>query len=272
MKNCCQICPSYFNVFSNDDLKIHFTTAVATGAIANSKESRSFGSTHALFLDDTVSKITVVPVSGEYFKLIGARIYSTQTNIEIPLPEENLVRLVFHGIIFYAFIFGSTSLWYIYIYISFDDSTDNNFFCQRFPDLLKFTKPTEMMVIESLQNNEFYQKPYKSYSLPHSAADEETWTHLEPVKLSSTDFMIEMLVRQKVNKISCFELFNLYSGELLKIGNGLTGDSKLLTFNTKPGNKVSISFNEVQHVANDFVLRKVSNHFHMQLSFIDNSW
>ena len=95
MKNRCQICPSYFNVFSNDDLKIHFTTAVATGAIDNSKESKSFGNTHALFLDDTVSKITVVPVSGEYFKLIGARIYSTRTDIEIPLPEENLVRLVF---------------------------------------------------------------------------------------------------------------------------------------------------------------------------------
>ena len=113
------------------------------------------------------------------------------------------------------------------------------------------------MVIEYLENNEFYQKPYKSYSLPHSAADDETWTHLEPVKLSSTDFMIEMVVRQKVNKISCIELSNLPSGELLRIGNGLTGDSKLLTFNTNSRNKVSISYNGIQHMANDFVTRKV---------------
>ena len=83
--------PSYFVVFSNDDLKIHYTT----GDLENSKESRSFGNTHALFIDNIVTKITVAHVTGEYFKLIGARIYSTQTDVEIPLPEENLVRLVF---------------------------------------------------------------------------------------------------------------------------------------------------------------------------------
>ena len=60
-----------------------------------SKDSRSFGNSHALLIYGTVSKITISPKHAKQFKMIAARIYSTQTEIEIPLLEENLVRLGF---------------------------------------------------------------------------------------------------------------------------------------------------------------------------------
>ena len=59
-----------------------------------SKDSRSFGNSHALLIYGTVSKITISPKHAK-FKMIAARIYSTQTEIEIPLVEETLVRLGF---------------------------------------------------------------------------------------------------------------------------------------------------------------------------------
>ena len=43
----------------------------------------------------TVSKITISPKHAEQFKIIAARIYSTETEIEIPLLEETVVRLGF---------------------------------------------------------------------------------------------------------------------------------------------------------------------------------
>ena len=60
-------------------------------------ESRNFGNSHTLLIDETVSKITVSPKNGNSFKIIAARIYSTQTQIEIPLLEKSLIRLVFQN-------------------------------------------------------------------------------------------------------------------------------------------------------------------------------
>ena len=74
-------------------MKIDYTTAEDDKTI----ESRTFGNSHALLIDETVSKITASPKTGNSFKVIAARIYSTQTQIEIPLLEESLIRLVFQN-------------------------------------------------------------------------------------------------------------------------------------------------------------------------------
>ena len=82
---------SYFTVFSNDDLIIDYTTEEGD----KNKDSRSFGNSHAVLIYATVSKITISPKHAEQFKIIAARIYSTETEIEIPLLEETVVRLGF---------------------------------------------------------------------------------------------------------------------------------------------------------------------------------
>ena len=70
---------------------IDYTTAEDDKTI----ESRGFGNSHALYIDETVSKITVSPKYGNSFKIIATRIYSTQMQIEIPILTDSLVRLVF---------------------------------------------------------------------------------------------------------------------------------------------------------------------------------
>ena len=80
----CQIWPSNLIIFSNDDL------------IIDDKASNSFGNTHVLLFNENISKIKINPkIAGESFELIAVRIYSTQTEVEISLLKENLVRLVF---------------------------------------------------------------------------------------------------------------------------------------------------------------------------------
>ena len=61
------------------------------------KESRSFGNSHTLLVNGTISKIRIFHKHGAPFEMIAARIYSTQTVIEIPLLEESLIRLVFQN-------------------------------------------------------------------------------------------------------------------------------------------------------------------------------
>ena len=72
-------------------MKIDYTTAEDDKTI----ESRTFGNSHALLIDETVSKITISPKNGNLFKVIAARIYSTAMQIEIPMLTDSLVRLVF---------------------------------------------------------------------------------------------------------------------------------------------------------------------------------
>ena len=137
---------------------------------------------------------------------------------------------------------------------SFDASTSNKLVCQRFPHLQKFRKPTELMIIESLENNGFYQMPYQSRSIARSEViDKTTWNMLSAVQLASRDFMVEMFVRQKTIS-PCDDLTNLPGGEFLRIGNM---DSTFLKFNKKSGNRMSISFNGGQKTSNDFIFRKV---------------
>ena len=82
----CQIWPSYLTIYSNDDL------------IIDDKASESFGNTHVLLINENVSRIKINPkIRGESFELIAVRIYSPQTEVEIPLLKEDLVRLVFRG-------------------------------------------------------------------------------------------------------------------------------------------------------------------------------
>ena len=82
----CQIWPSYLTIYSNDDL------------IIDDKASKSFGNTHVLLINENVSRIKINPkIRGESFELIAVRIYSPQTEVEIPLLKEDLVRLVFRG-------------------------------------------------------------------------------------------------------------------------------------------------------------------------------
>lgn len=83
---------SWLTVISNDDLIIDYTTTEGD----KSKASQSFGNSHALYIYGTVSKISISSKNGGSFKIIAARIYSTETDIEIPLLEEALIRLVFH--------------------------------------------------------------------------------------------------------------------------------------------------------------------------------
>ena len=110
------------------------------------------------------------------------------------------------------------------------------------------------MIIESLQNNDFYQMPYQSRSIARSEViDKTTWNMLSAVKLASRDFMMEMFVRQKTIS-PCDDLINLPDGEFLRIGNM---DSKFLKFNKKSGNRMSISFNGAQKISKDFVFRQV---------------
>ena len=61
------------------------------------EESRSFGNSHTLLVNGTFSKIRILHKHGAPFEMIAARIYSTQTLIEIPLLEESLIRLVFQN-------------------------------------------------------------------------------------------------------------------------------------------------------------------------------
>ena len=70
---------------------IDYTTAEDDKTI----ESRGFGNSHALLIDETVSKITISPKTGNSFKVIAARIYSTQIQTEIPMLTDSLVRPVF---------------------------------------------------------------------------------------------------------------------------------------------------------------------------------
>ena len=86
-----QIWASHFTVISNDDLIIDYTTEEDD----KSKVSHSFGNSHVLPIHGTVSKIIMWPKDEGLFKIIAARIYSTETEIEIPLLEETLVRLGF---------------------------------------------------------------------------------------------------------------------------------------------------------------------------------
>ena len=110
------------------------------------------------------------------------------------------------------------------------------------------------MIIESLENNDFYQMPYQSRSIARSEViDKTTWTMLSAVKLIEQDFMMEMFVRQKTIS-PCDDLTNLPDGEFLTIGNM---DSKFLKFGKKSGNRMSISFNGAQKISKDFVFRQV---------------
>lgn len=110
------------------------------------------------------------------------------------------------------------------------------------------------MIIESLQNNDFYRMPYQTHSIAISeVVDKKTWKMLSAVKLIEQDFMMEMFVRQKTIS-PCDDLTNLPGGEFLRIGNM---DSKFSKFNKKSGNQMSISFNGAQKTSNDFVFRKV---------------
>ena len=86
-----QIWSSHFTVISNDDLIIDYTTEEDD----KSKVSHSFGNSHVLLINGTVSKIIIRPKDEGLFKIIAARIYSTETEIEIPLLKETLVRLGF---------------------------------------------------------------------------------------------------------------------------------------------------------------------------------
>ena len=113
------------------------------------------------------------------------------------------------------------------------------------------------MVIDS-SKNEFYQKPYRSYFIPYSESIEEhTWKAISPVKLSSTEFMIEMFVRQYTYPTICTDLVNLPNGEFLRIGSDYTSDTNLLIFNKKFGDQMSLTFKGIQNVTEDFLFRKV---------------
>ena len=112
------------------------------------------------------------------------------------------------------------------------------------------------MIVESLQNNVFYQMPYQSRSIASSEViDETTWFLLPAVKLS-IDFMLEMFVRQKTIS-PCDNLKNLPDGEFLRIGNDFNENSKFLTFNKKSGNRLSITFNGANTNSDDFIFRNV---------------
>ena len=129
--------------------------------------------------------------------------------------------------------------------------------CQRFPEFQKFPMPTELTIVDSLQNNEFYKMPYQSHFIATSEViDKTTWNWLSAVNLALRDFMIEMFVRQKTIS-PCDDLKNLPDGEFLRIGNDLNTDSKFLTFNKQSGVRLSISFNGAQEISNDFVFRQV---------------
>ena len=80
-------------IYCNNDLTIAFDPLEGDRI---GKESRSFGNSHALLIDATVSKIFILPKNGGRFKIIAARIYSTETGIEIPLLEEAPIRPIFH--------------------------------------------------------------------------------------------------------------------------------------------------------------------------------
>ena len=141
--------------------------------------------------------------------------------------------------------------------LSFEEFADNKFFCQKFPDFLKFPKPTQLMVIDP-SKNEFYQKPYRNYSIPYSKSiDEQTWRSIAPVTLSSTEFMIEMFVRQYTFPTICTDLVDLPNGEFVRIGSDSTTDSHLLKFNKKFGDQMSLAFNKVQNITKHFLFRKV---------------
>ena len=113
------------------------------------------------------------------------------------------------------------------------------------------------MIVDSLQNSEFYQMPYQSHSIASSEViDKLTWNSLSAVKLALRDFMMEMFVRQKTIS-PCDDLKNLPDGKFLRIGNDLNTDSKFLTFNKKSGDRMSISFNAAKEISNDFVFRQV---------------
>ena len=140
---------------------------------------------------------------------------------------------------------------------SFEEFADNKFFCQKFPDFLKFPMPTELMVISS-SKSKFYQKPYRNYSIPYSKSiDEQTWKSIAPVTLSSTDFMIEMFVRQYTYPTICIDLVDLPNGEFVRIGSDSTPDSHLLKFNKKFGDQMSLAFNKVQNTTKHFLFRTV---------------
>ena len=113
------------------------------------------------------------------------------------------------------------------------------------------------MIVDSLENNEFYQMPYQSHFIASSKkVDETTWSLLSAVELISRDFMMEMFVRQKTI-LPCDDLKNLPDGEFLRIGNDLNTDSKFLTFNKKSGDRLSISFNGAKEISTDFIFRQV---------------
>ena len=105
------------------------------------------------------------------------------------------------------------------------------------------------MIVESLQNNVFYQMPYQSRSIASTEViDETTWFLLPAVKLLSIDFMLEMFVRQKtISRCS----------EFLRIGPDFNAGSKFLTFNKKSGSRLSLSLNGFKNDTYDFVFRKV---------------
>ena len=152
---------------------------------------------------------------------------------------------------FLKFEFRMKNLW------SFEASTSNELVCQRFPELQKFKKPTELMIVQPLKINKFYQMPYQSHSITRSkVVHENTWSLLPAVKLISSDFMIEMFVRQKTIS-PCDNLKNLPDGEFLRIGNDFNENSKFLTFNKKSGNRLSITFNGANTNSDDFIFRNV---------------
>ena len=113
------------------------------------------------------------------------------------------------------------------------------------------------MIVDSLQNNEFYQMPYQTHSIASSEViDKTTWNLLSAVKLALSDFMMEMFVRQKTIS-PCDDLKNLPNGEFLRIGNDLKTDSKFLTYNKMSGDRLFIAFNGAKEISNDFVFRQV---------------
>ena len=117
------------------------------------------------------------------------------------------------------------------------------------------------MIVQPLKINKFYQMPYQSHSITRSkVVHENTWSLLPAVKLISSDFMIEMFVRQKT-KYPCSNLYNLPDGEFLRIGHDFNSQSKFLTFNKKSGDQMSLSFNGFKNNTDHFVFREVSMFF-----------
>jgi len=116
------------------------------------------------------------------------------------------------------------------------------------------------MIVEFLENNEFHQMPYQSHSIqPSKVIEENPWRLLSPVKLSSSDFMLELFVRQTTIS-HCSELASLPGGEFLRIGDNFNS-TKMLIFNKKYGDRMSMSFNGFMNTTNDIFFRKVLNNF-----------